>query len=93
MWENDVARNFPTFEHYYAERKLASPIIHLIHDWHQTKQKGQEKPESELKQDILNLLDKGADVNEPELPHCNKNHGYTPILMATKAGIFSAFVS
>ena len=71
---------------YYAERKLASPIIHLIHDWQQAKEKGQEKPESELKQEILNLLDNGGDVNEPELPLSDYNYGYTPILIASEAG-------
>ena len=60
---------------------------HLIHDWQQAKQKGQEIPELELKQEILNLLDNGADVNEPELPRGNvRNYGNTPILMASKAG-------
>ena len=57
---------------FYAERKLVSPIIHLIYDWQQARDKGQERPESELKQEIINFLDNGADVNEPELPlWCN----------------------
>ena len=87
MWNIDLAEESSKLELYYAERKLASPIIHLIHDWQQAKQKGQEKPELELKQEILNLLDNGADVNEPELPRGNvRNYGNTPILMASKAG-------
>ena len=84
----DFIEYFLEIDLFHAERKLVSPIIHLIHDWwlSKLKNKGQEKQESELKQEILNLLDNGADVNEPELPIGGCNHGYTPILMASDAG-------
>ena len=75
-------------ELYYKDRRSASPIFKLIDDWQFPKDNtAKRKPESELKNEILDLLERGANVNEPELPpsrHYNK--GYTPILKASEAG-------
>ena len=73
-------------ELYEAERRKACPIFKLIDDWQSSKWMGHEKPESELKQEILKLLDDGADVHEPEFPLSDCNEGYTPILKASEAG-------
>ena len=70
---------------YEAERRKACPIFKLIDDWQSSKLMGHEKPESELKQEILELLDDGADVHEPEFPLSDFNEGYTPILKASEA--------
>ena len=72
---------------YYIDRRLASPIFNLIDDWQFARDNTMSKPESELKREILDLLEKGADVNEPELPPSRYfNNCYTPILKATEAG-------
>ena len=72
---------------YYIDRRLASPIFNLIDDWQFERDNTKSRSESELKREILDLLEKGADVNEPELPPSRYyNNGYTPILKATEAG-------
>ena len=70
---------------YMSERRLVCPIFQFIHDCQH--QMSKNKQESELKRDILDLLEKGADVHEPELidPVCGPI-GYTPILKASEAG-------
>ena len=73
---------------YEVERRKSCPIFQAIDDWQLSKNNGQEKPESELIQEILQLLKNGADVHEPEYPPDLCNVGYTPILKASEAGAF-----